>query len=67
MAYRRSVFDAVGPFDSALDVGTVTNGGGDLEMFFRVVKAGLPLLYEPRALVWHRHRRTMDELREQLI
>jgi GT2 family glycosyltransferase len=66
MAYRRSVFDAVGLFDPALDVGTVTNGGGDLEMFFRVVKAGLPLVYEPQALVWHQHRRTMDELREQL-
>ena len=66
MAYRRSVFDTVGLFDPALDVGTVTNGGGDLEMFFRVVKAGLPLVYEPQALVWHHHRRTMEELHEQL-
>jgi GT2 family glycosyltransferase len=66
MAFRRSVFDQIGPFDPALDVGTVTNGGGDLEMFFRVLKAGHALVYEPRALVRHRHRRTMEELRRQI-
>jgi hypothetical protein len=42
MAYRRCVFDAVGLFDAALDVGTVTNGGGDLEMFFRVGQGRSP-------------------------
>lgn len=30
MAFRRSVFNRIGLFDPALDVGTVTNGGGDL-------------------------------------
>lgn len=66
MAFRRSLFDAVGLFDPALDVGTVTNGGGDLEMFFRVIKSGHLLVYEPRALVRHLHRRTYGELRTQL-
>jgi GT2 family glycosyltransferase len=66
MAYRRSVFDDIGPFDPALDVGTVTNGGGDLEMFFRVLKGGHTLVYEPRAVVRHRHRRDYDRLRSQL-
>jgi GT2 family glycosyltransferase len=66
MAYRRSLFDRVGLFDPALDVGTVTNGGGDLEMFFRVLQAGHTLVYEPRALVFHRHRREYGKLREQI-
>lgn len=66
MAYRRSVFSAVGSFDPALDVGTVTGGGGDHDMFFRVLKGGWRLAYEPKALVWHRHRRTMAELRRQI-
>src|SRR3954453_20674871 len=66
MAFRKSVFEEIGLFDPALDVGTVTNGGGDLDMFFRVVRAGHTLAYEPAALVWHRHRRTYRELREQL-
>lgn len=66
MAYRRRVFAHVGPFDPALDVGTVTNGGGDLEMFFRVLQAGHALAYEPSALVRHRHRRDYAQLRTQI-
>ncbi|AOY80919.1 glycosyltransferase [Moorena producens JHB] len=66
MAYRRSVFDDIGFFDPALDVGTVTNGGGDLEMFFRVVKEGHTLVYEPSAIVRHRHRRDYAKLRTQI-
>lgn len=66
MAFRRRVFDRIGLFDPALDVGTPTNGGGDLEMFFRVLKEGGTLVYEPAATVRHRHRRTYDALRTQL-
>lgn len=66
MAFRRSVFATAGGFDPALDVGTVTNGGGDLEMFFRIIKAGHLLVYEPKAIVRHRHRREYAQLRRQL-
>jgi len=66
MAFRCSVFDVVGAFDPALDVGTVTNGGGDIEMLFRVVHAGWALAYTPAALVRHDHRRDRESLRQQL-
>lgn len=66
MAYRRKLFDLIGPFDPALDVGTVTNGGGDLEMFFRVLKEGYTLIYEPAAIVRHRHRREYAKLKDQI-
>jgi GT2 family glycosyltransferase len=66
MAYRRSVFDSIGKFDPALDMGTVTRGAGDLEMFFRVLKEGHTLVYEPRAIVRHRHRRGYPDLRAQI-
>ncbi|GFE71018.1 glycosyltransferase [Chroococcus sp. FPU101] len=66
MAYRRNVFAQVGYFDPALDVGTVTNGAGDLEMFFRVIKEGHTLVYEPNAIVRHRHRREYEKLKKQL-
>ncbi|MCF6158852.1 MAG: glycosyltransferase [wastewater metagenome] len=66
MAYRRKLFDHIGFFDPALDVGTVTNGGGDLEMFFRVLKEGYMLVYEPRAIVRHCHRRDSAQLRAQI-
>jgi glycosyltransferase involved in cell wall biosynthesis len=66
MSFRRSLFEEIGGFDPALDVGTTTNGGGDLDMFFRVLAAGHTLAYEPAALVLHRHRRTYPALRTQL-
>ena len=66
MTFRRRLFDRIGLFDPALDVGTPTNGGGDLEMFFRVLKHGGILVYEPSAIVRHRHRRTYADLRTQL-
>lgn len=66
MAFRKSVFQDVGFFDPALDVGTVTNGGGDLEIFFRVLKHGHTLVYEPAAMVRHCHRRTYSELAQQI-
>ncbi len=66
MAYRRSLFDSIGFFDPALDVGTVTHGGGDLEIFFRVLKEGFMLVYEPRAIVRHIHRRHYKQLRAQM-
>ena len=63
---RRHLFDQIGTFDPALDVGTVTNGGGDLEMFFRVLKEGYTLVYEPSAVVRHCHRRSYAQLRTQI-
>jgi GT2 family glycosyltransferase len=66
MAYRRALFGRIGGFDPALDVGTVTQGGGDLEMFFRVLHEGYTLVYEPSAIVRHRHRRDYAQLRQQL-
>jgi GT2 family glycosyltransferase len=66
MAYRRTLFDEIGYFDPALDVGTVTNGGGDLDMFFRVLKEGHMLVYEPGAIVRHCHRRNYTQLHAQL-
>jgi hypothetical protein len=65
MAFRRCLFNRIGHFDPALDVGTPTRGGGDLEMFFRVLKEGGVLLYEPGAIARHRHRRSKSELRIQ--
>jgi glycosyltransferase involved in cell wall biosynthesis len=67
MAFRRSVFEEIGDFDPALDVGSVTNGGGDLEMFFRVLKKGHTLVYEPKAIVRHRHRKEYAQLHSQMI
>jgi hypothetical protein len=64
MAVRRSLLEAVGPFDEALDGGTPTRSGGDHEMFSRILAAGFRIVYDPAALSWHTHRRTYRELTE---
>lgn len=66
MAFRKMVLEVVGRFDEALDAGTVTQSGGDTEMFYRILARGYSIVYDPRALNWHRHRRTWPELRKTL-
>lgn len=66
MAFRRTLFDAVGAFDVALDVGTPTCGGGDIEFFYRTVAAGYVLRYEPAAVVRHVHRRDKATFSRQI-
>ncbi|CAN7221002.1 glycosyltransferase [Phenylobacterium sp. LjRoot225] len=66
MAVRKRTIAKVGPFDPALDVGTATRGGGDIEFFHRVLAAGGTLAYAPSALVWHEHRDDFTRLQGQL-
>jgi glycosyltransferase involved in cell wall biosynthesis len=66
MAMRKSAMALVGPFDEALDAGTRTRSGGDSEMFSRLLAAGCRIVYEPRAVSWHRHRRSWTELRKMI-
>ena len=63
VAIRRSAVDEIGPFDEALDGGTLARSGGDQEFFYRTLARGYRIVYEPGALVWHRHRREWDALR----
>jgi GT2 family glycosyltransferase len=65
MVLRRDVALALGGFDEALDTGPPLPGGGDLDVFYRLVRAGHPLVYEPRLLVFHKHRRGREALRRQ--
>ena len=63
---RRTALD-LGGFDEALGAGTRTEGGEDMEMFVRVLRAGFELTYQPSAIVWHVHRRGEEELRQVLF
>jgi GT2 family glycosyltransferase len=66
MAVRKSILQAVGPFDEALDCGTVTRSGGDHDMFSRILKRGYRMVYDPEAICRHRHRRSWKELRSTI-
>lgn len=61
MAIRKSIVQKIGWFDEALDAGTPTQSGGDHEYFTRILRSGYYIAYEPSALNWHRHRRTMQD------
>ncbi len=65
MSFRREVALRLGGFDEALDTGPPLPGGGDLDMMHRVVRAGFALVYEPRAVVFHCHRRDATALLRQ--
>lgn len=65
MSVRRDIALRLGAFDEALDTGPPLPGGGDIDMMHRVVRAGYPLVYDPRAVVFHRHRRDAEGLRRQ--
>jgi GT2 family glycosyltransferase len=57
MSFTRAVLEELGGFDPALGAGTRAKGGDDLSAFFEVLQRGHRLVYEPAALVRHRHVR----------
>jgi len=63
MAFRRSALEAIGGFDGALGAGTKARGGDDLAAFAEVVLAGATLVYQPDAVVRHRHRSDLESVR----
>jgi glycosyltransferase involved in cell wall biosynthesis len=65
MAFDRSLLLSLGGFDEALDTGAPLPGGGDLDIFYRVLRSGRAMVYEPRYAVYHEHRETLPQLRRQ--
>lgn len=65
MAFKRDLLLEIGGFDEALDTGAPLPGGGDLDIFYRMIMAGHVLVYDPKYMVFHEHRRTLKALRQQ--
>lgn len=65
MIFRTATLRDLDGFDEALDTGPPLPGGGDLDIFYRVVRSGVPLAYSPRQAVKHEHRQDMPGLRRQ--
>lgn len=62
MAFTKEALQAIGGFDDALGAGSKGVGGDDLASFFDVVSAGYQLVYEPAAIVHHRHHDKYETL-----
>ena len=65
MAIQKDILQKLGGFDEVLGPGTLPGGGDDLDIFYRVIRAGHSLQYAPDYLVFHRHRREKKDLRDQ--
>jgi len=65
MAFRTEVLRGLGGFDPLLGTGAPGRGGQELAVFADVILAGHSLVYEPAALVHHRHRRDAEAVRAQ--
>ena len=59
-ALRRDTLELVGAFDPRLDMGTPVPGGGDHDMFARIIRAGYTLVYDPAPVVFHQHLADLD-------
>jgi len=67
-AFRASIFHhpEIGLLHEPLGPGMPSGVGEDTYCFYKVIKSGHTLVYEPTALAWHTHRRTMGALRRQI-
>lgn len=64
---RRSVFDVIGPHDERFGPSqTIPGAGADLDLTYRVLRAGYDVVYEPRSATYHRHPASFEELKQRL-
>ncbi|WP_373055890.1 glycosyltransferase family 2 protein [Zunongwangia sp. H14] len=66
MAFRKKALEVVGYFDVRLDVGAA-GCSGDSEIWFRMLANNMNIHYNPRAIVYHAHRKGLQELHKQLF
>lgn len=62
MSFRREAFRQIGGLDERYGWGQPFGGCEDIEIFFRTLKSGHKLVYEPAAVVRHKHRFTAEEV-----
>lgn len=65
MAFRKVIFEEVGYFDERLDAGAA-GCNGDSELWYRILANGFAIRYNPKAVVQHHHRNSIDDLKRQL-
>lgn len=66
-AFRRRPFLERGGFDQALGPASPAYSAEDLDAFLAVILAGHKIVYEPRAIVRHEHRREFADLYWQIF
>jgi GT2 family glycosyltransferase len=67
MAFRRDAIERIGRFDCALGTGTATLAGEDTAALGALLLAGGTVVYQPSAIVHHRHRRDYAALERVML
>ncbi|MGA9313148.1 MAG: glycosyltransferase [Solirubrobacteraceae bacterium] len=67
MAFRRTEIIASGGFDPALGAGSPAGSCEETWAFSKAILRGGRIVYEPRALCWHEHRKDGGALRDQVF
>lgn len=61
-ALRRDWFDRIGGCDERLGPGSPARGGVDMDLFYRLLREGARIRYEPESLVYHERQTRADRL-----
>jgi hypothetical protein len=67
MAVRTSVLREIGAFDVYLGAGTPSMGAEDTKMFSSILRMGHRSMFDPSAVTFHLHRRSVRELTRQFF
>lgn len=67
MAFRRAEIIANGGFDPALGAGSAAGSCEETWAFSQAILRGGRIVYNPRALCWHEHRKDGDSLHDQIF
>ena len=64
MIFRKEVFEknGCGLFDERFGSGAKLGGCDDIEMLYRVLKSSHTIIYEPTAIVRHKHRFALEDV-----
>lgn len=65
-ALRSEWFERVGGCDTRLGPGSPAKGGVDMDLFYRLLRAGAQLRYEPDAVVFHERKSRRDRLERRV-
>jgi GT2 family glycosyltransferase len=65
MSFRREAYDWIGGFDEEMGPGTRLIAAEDLDLLYRLLRAGGKVVYQPEAIIYHDQWRSRSEARRR--
>ena len=65
MSFRREAYDWIGGFDEEMGPGTRLIAAEDLDLLYRLLRAGGRVVYQPEAIIYHDQWRSRSEARRR--